>query len=104
MAWAIGSAYDEQPVMNKLWIQLTLAFSLVTLTGVAIVALLANRQVSADFRSFVAQSQMQDSPIVTELSDYYAAHTSWEGVDRVLREFVGTGRGMMGRGGPAIIL
>ena len=48
--------------MNKLWIQLTLAFSLVTVSGVAIVALLANRQVSADFRSFVAQSQVQASP------------------------------------------
>jgi two-component system, OmpR family, sensor kinase len=104
MASAIGSAPDEQPAMNKLWIQLTLAFSLVTMTGVAIVALLANRQVSADFRSFVAQSQVHDSPIVTELSDYYAAHASWEGVDRMLRDFAGASRGMMGRGGPVIIL
>ena len=54
MESAIGSASDGQPAMNKLWIQLTLAFSLVTVTGVAIVALLANRQVSADFRSFAA--------------------------------------------------
>jgi two-component system OmpR family sensor kinase/two-component system sensor histidine kinase BaeS len=90
--------------MNKLWIQLTLAFSLVTVTGVAIVALLANRQVSADFRSFVAQSQVQDSPIVTELSDYYAAHGNWDGVENVLRDFTSARRGMMGRGGPAIIL
>jgi two-component system OmpR family sensor kinase len=90
--------------MNKLWIQLTLAFSLVTVTGVAIVALLANRQVSADFRSFVAQSQVQDSPIVTELSDYYTVHGSWDGVERVLRDFAGARRGMMGRGGPTIIL
>jgi len=104
MASAIGSAPDEQPAMNKLWIQLTLAFSLVTMIGVAVVALLANRQVSADFRSFVAQSQVQDSPLVTELSDYYAAHTSWDGVDRMLRDVAGAGRGMMGRGGPAIIL
>ena len=90
--------------MNKLWIQLTLAFSLVTVTGVAIVALLANRQVSADFRSFVAQSQVQDSPIVTELSDYYTAHGSWDGVENVLRDFAGARRGMMGRGGPTMIL
>ena len=90
--------------MNKLWIQLTLAFSLVTVTGVAIVALLANRQVSADFRSFVAQSQVQDSPIVTALSDYYAAQGSWDGVENVLRDFAGARRGMMGRGGPTMIL
>jgi two-component system OmpR family sensor kinase len=104
MAWAIGSAHDEQPAMNKLWIQLTLAFSLVTVIGVAIVALLANRQVSADFRSFVAQSQVQDSPIVTALSDYYAAHGSWDGVENVLGDFAGARRGMMGRGGPTMIL
>ena len=90
--------------MNKLWIQLTLAFSLVTMTGVAIVALLANRQVSADFRSFVAQSQVQDSPVVTELSDYYAAHGSWDGVENVLRDFAGDRHGMMGRGGPTMTL
>jgi len=104
MVSAIGSAHDEQSAMNKLWIQLTLAFSLVTVTGVVLVALLANRQVSADFRSFVAQSQVQDSPIVTELSDYYQAHGSWAGVERVLRDFAGVGRGMMGRGGPTMIL
>ena len=40
--------------MNKLWIQLTVAFGLVTLTGVLIVALLTNMQVSSEFRSFVA--------------------------------------------------
>lgn len=90
--------------MNKLWIQLTLAFSLVTMTGVAIVALLSNHQVSADFRSFVAQSQVQDSPIVTALSDYYAAHGSWDGVEHVLRDFAGARHGMMGQGGPTMIL
>jgi two-component system, OmpR family, sensor kinase len=90
--------------MNKLWIQLTLAFSLVTITGVAIVALLTNRQVSADFRSFVAQSQVQDSPIVPELSEYYAAHGNWDGVEHALRDFADARRGMIGRGGPVIIL
>jgi two-component system OmpR family sensor kinase/two-component system sensor histidine kinase BaeS len=47
---------------------------------------------------------VQDSPIVTELSDYYAAHGSWTGVERVLRDFAGARRGMMGRGGPTLIL
>jgi two-component system OmpR family sensor kinase len=90
--------------MNKLWIQLALAFSLITVTGVAVVALVANRQVSADFRSFVAQSQVQDSPIVAELADYYAAHGSWDSVESVLRTFAGGRHGMMGRGGPTIVL
>ncbi|MBK9714805.1 MAG: HAMP domain-containing protein [Kouleothrix sp.] len=90
--------------MGKLWVQLTLAFSLVTVVGVAIVALLANRQVSTDFRTFVAQNQVQDSPLVTELSDYYTTHSSWTGVESVLRDFAGARRGMMGRGGPTLIL
>src|SRR5581483_3496908 len=104
MGSAIDSAPDERTAMSKLWIQLTLAFSLVTVTGVALVALLANQQVSADFRSFVAQSQVQDSPIVSELSDYYAAHTSWDGVEQVLGDFASARRGMMGHGGPVILL
>jgi two-component system OmpR family sensor kinase len=90
--------------MRKLWSQLALAFTLVTVTGVAIVALLANRQVGADFRSYVAQSQVQDSPLASELSHYYAAHASWEGVEQVLGDFASTRRGMLGRGGPTIIL
>ena len=90
--------------MNKLWIQLALAFSLITVTGVAVVALVANRQVSADFRSFVAQSQVQDSPIVAELADYYAAHGSWDGVASLLRTFAGARHGMIGHGGPTIVL
>jgi len=92
--------------MNKLWVQLTLAFGLVTVVGVLAVALLANRQVSADFRSFVAQSQVQDSPIMAQLADYYATHDSWDGVEAVLGGIGGLGvrRGMQGRGGPTIIL
>ena len=89
--------------MNKLWVQLALAFSLVTVVGVALVALLANRQVGAEFRSFVAQSQVDGSPLVNELSDYYAAHAGWAGVDATLRDFVAARRGMNGRG-PAIML
>ncbi|HEU5103876.1 MAG TPA: HAMP domain-containing protein, partial [Roseiflexaceae bacterium] len=90
--------------MNKLWIQLTLAFGLVTVTGVVVVALLANRQVGAEFRSYVAQSQLQDSALVSDLGDYYVAHASWDGVDSVLSDFVGARHGMIGRDGPAISL
>lgn len=90
--------------MNKLWIQLTVAFGLVTLTGVLIVALLTNMQVSSEFRSFVAQSQVQGSPLLSELSDYYVQHASWQGAETLLREFTATRRGAIGRGGPSIVL
>ena len=90
--------------MGKLWVRLTLAFSLVTLIGVAAVALLANRQVSADFRSYVAQSQLQDSPLIAELRDYYATDRGWDGVGNLLSDFASARRGMLGRGGPSILL
>jgi len=95
--------------MNKLWIRLTLAFGLVTVVGVLVVALLANRQVSADFRGFIAQSQVQDSALMARLTDYYAVHGGWNGVETVLRDDAATGGPhtpgqMMGRGGPAIVL
>ena len=84
--------------MNTLRVQLTLAFSAVTLVGVLVVALLANRQLSGDFRQFLAQSQLQGAPIVTELADYYAAHGDWAGVDAVFDTFRGPGGGGNGRG------
>jgi len=90
--------------MHKLWVQLTLAFGLVTLTGVLVVALLANRQVSADFRQFVAQNQLQDTALTAELATYYGDHGSWRGVESLLDSFRGPGMGRMVGVGPNIIL
>ena len=84
--------------MNTLRAQLTLAFSAVTLVGVLVVALLANRQVSGDFRQFLAQSQLQGSPLVSQLADYYAAHGDWAGVATLFDTFRGPGGGGNGRG------
>ena len=92
--------------MRRLWVQLSVAFGLVTLVGVLIVALLANRQVSGDFRQFLAQSQLQDSPLVTELAAYYGAHAGWDGVTEVFRTLPGgggAGRGLR-RGAPTFVL
>ena len=47
--------------MNKLWVRLSLAFGLVTLTAIIIAALLANYQVSTEFRQFVTHGQMMDT-------------------------------------------
>lgn len=86
--------------MNRLWVWLTLAFALVSAVGVLTVAALANRQVNTDFQHFMAQSQVQDSPLVGTLLDYYAAHGSWVGVEAVLQANARPGRGMgMGGGG-----
>ncbi|MBK9715026.1 MAG: HAMP domain-containing histidine kinase [Kouleothrix sp.] len=93
--------------MNTLWVRLTLAFGAVTLVGVLVVALLANRQVSGEFRQFLAQSQLQDSPLVAQLADYYAAHSEWSGVAEVLDTFRGPGGGAgrgLRRGAPTFVL
>jgi two-component system OmpR family sensor kinase/two-component system sensor histidine kinase BaeS len=92
--------------MQRLWVQLTIAFGLVTLVGVLIVALLANRQLSGDFRQFLAQSQLQDSPLVTQLAAYYGTHGDWDGVVDVFRTLpagAGAGRGLR-RGAPTFVL
>jgi two-component system OmpR family sensor kinase/two-component system sensor histidine kinase BaeS len=92
--------------MRRLWVQLTLAFGLVTVAGVLVVALLANRQVSGDFRQFLAQSQLQGSPLLAELAEYYGAHSAWDGVADVFGTMPSGaegGRGMR-RGAPTFVL
>lgn len=92
--------------MNKLWLRLSLAFGLVTVVAIVIAALLANYQVSAEFRRFVVHSQMMDS-LLPELAQYYGQTGSWAGVETMLQEVrgggMGAGRGMR-RGAPALVV
>ena len=92
--------------MNKLWVRLSLAFGLVTLTAIIIAALLANYQVSTEFRQFVTHGQMMDT-MLPELTQYYAANGSWDGVETIASDLRGAGMGVgrgMRRGAPALIL
>ena len=92
--------------MNRLWVRLSLAFGLVTLTAIIIAALLANYQVSTEFRQFVTHGQMVDA-IVPELVQHYAAAGSWEGVESVIAGLPGPGVGQgqgMRRGAPSHLL
>ena len=94
--------------MNKLWLRLSLAFGLITVVAIIIAALLANYQVSAEFRRFVAHGQMVDA-LMPELAGYYGRSSSWAGVETLLGEMrgggmgAGAGRGLR-RGAPALIL
>jgi two-component system OmpR family sensor kinase/two-component system sensor histidine kinase BaeS len=95
-------------MVNKLWVQLTVAFGLIIFIAVIIVAIMANSQVSTQFRRFVAHNQMWDPARLEPLAEYYAQHNSWEGVDRLLDNFrspggVGGGAGMR-RGAPDLLL
>ncbi len=96
--------------MNKLWVRLALAFGVVTVTAVVIAALLANYQVSTDFRQFMMHSQIA-TMLEPLLVDYYTGNgDTWSGVENVFENVrgqggmgMGQGRGMQ-RGKPDFIL
>lgn len=95
--------------MNRLWPRLALAFAAVTATAVLAVGLLAGRAVSGEMRGFLAASQLRASGIAEALAAYYAEWGSWDGVEALLAEVRGAGRGPMGgqgmmRGRPALAL
>ena len=95
--------------MSRLWVRLTLAFALVSLVGGGIAYALANRQVTTQFRGYVARSMMLDSGLTDQLAAYYTQTGSWAGVESVLTDvrgpgmMGGAGRGMR-RGAPGLVV
>ncbi len=90
--------------MNRLWVRLTLAFVLVTAIGVAVFALLVNWSATSAFRNYVARQEVfLSSGEVDALAAYYAEHGSWEGVEGVVRQPGGNGRGA-GRNRPTLLI
>ncbi len=84
--------------MNRLRVQLALAFALVTLFSVGLAAFLVSGWTSSDFRTYVARSQFQERDLARQLEQFYARNGSWEGVESVIGSG-GRGQGM-GRGRP----
>jgi two-component system OmpR family sensor kinase/two-component system sensor histidine kinase BaeS len=85
--------------MNRLWIQLSLAFALVILVCTLTIGLVTNRWAEAIFRGYLVQTQISESGLPSRLSDYYAAQGSWEGAAALLSAVPGHGTmGGMGRG------
>lgn len=89
-------------MIRRLWVQLALAFALVTTLSVLLTALLANMRAGADFRAFLAQSQVQQLDLLPRLAAYYATHRDWDGVETVFASIRGMGPRGMGAGGPAM--
>jgi two-component system OmpR family sensor kinase len=91
--------------MNKLWVRLALAFGLVIVAAIILVAVLGNYQVSTQFRHFMSRSQMMTSPLGPALVEYYAQNGSWAGVETIFNSTAraGMGRGMR-HGAPKLIL
>ncbi len=83
--------------MNRLWVQLTLAFTLVVLVAVAGVAVLIQRTAETEFRQYVTRSGMMASGSgMDQLVAYYEQEGSWQGVEDLLSEGVLIGRPMAG--------
>jgi signal transduction histidine kinase len=89
--------------MRSLWFKLTLAFVLVAVVAVGLVALLLSQVTQQEFGLYVQRGGRQRAlNLAPTLADYYAQGNSWQGVAALLASAApggGAGRGMMGRGG-----
>ena len=73
--------------MNRLWVQLTLAFALVILVAVAAIGLLADLTAGQAFRQYLSYGDIARFQNLTDnLSNYYEANGSWDGVEQILSQ------------------
>jgi two-component system OmpR family sensor kinase/two-component system sensor histidine kinase BaeS len=84
--------------MNRLWVRLTLAFTLVTVVTLGVVAVLANFRAGEAFRLYLSYSDpSRYEPLVQTLSTYYRSRGSWQGVESTLERIAVMPGSMMGR-------
>lgn len=70
--------------MNKLWVQLTLAFALVVIIAVLVASVATNRQVDGLFRRFLAR--YPHAHVMERLARYYEHYGSWDGIEGIVLE------------------
>ena len=88
---------------NKLWVRLTLSFTLVILVAVGAIALLINQTTGTEFRQYITHSGMMASGSgMEQLAAYYQRESSWEGVEDLLGQGVLLGRSI-GRPFPGMV-
>jgi signal transduction histidine kinase len=68
-------------MMRSLVVKLSLAFLLVSLAGIALVAVFAGRVSANEFTEFV--DAQEDSELVQQLANFYEANDGWEGLERI---------------------
>ncbi len=95
--------------MNKLWVRLTLAMGLITTIGIILAVLLINRQVSTQFKYFVAHNQTLSTELAIPLVGYYVKNGGWEGVETIVDTLhtpggKGRGQGMQRGMMPTLVL
>ena len=69
--------------MDRLWLRLALAFGLLSALAALLVALLVSWRMDSQVRRFLVEEQLANSPLVAELSAFYGARGSWEGVEQL---------------------
>lgn len=74
--------------MNRLWVRLTLAFTLITLVTLGVVAVLANMRAGEAFRFYLSyRDPWRYEPLVQALALYYKSQGSWQGVEVLLERW-----------------
>ncbi len=72
-------------VWNRLWVRLTLAFTLVILVAVGAIALLISWTTDVEFRQYITHSDMRASGSgIQQLAAYYEQTGGWDGIERLL--------------------
>jgi len=75
--------------VRRLWVQQTLAFSLVVIVTMSAVGVWINRTAVADFRKYITLREMRvPGSGVQELVEYHQQHGRWEGVEELLAKGV----------------
>ncbi len=79
--------------MNRLWVRLILAFALVVLVTVGVIALLAGLTVNREFGRYLTyRNPWPNQPLLDQLAGYYRAHGNWVGVEALLQQQAGQPR------------
>jgi len=82
-------------VWNRLWVRLTLAFTLVILVAVGAIALLISWTTDVEFRQYITHSDMRASGSgIQQLAAYYEQAGNWDGVESLLANGIRISRPM----------
>ena len=68
--------------MRSITIKLVLSFLIIGLISISILVLLARQNTQTEFNRFVTDRRGDD--LVTELTEYYTAHGTWDGADKAI--------------------
>lgn len=92
-------AQSATPISRRLWVRLLLAFMLVAVVAVGVVAVLVNRTTTRQFEIYVSQGKMQRAErLAPSFAAYYAQSGGWEGVAEWMTELPQGQQGGRGRG------